>query len=125
MIVRRAAIFQSSPTHAFGTDEDFFTYAKTLSPAAIDLELRSLVTLDDIRMFLAALTSRLTSHRDFEAIQTYQNVFLRMHGDVIIANPELQQELETLQAVQRKESEKLLELLASSMGTLSFVRDTM
>ena len=48
-----------------------------------------------------------------------------MHGDVIVANPELREELETLQAVQRKESEKLLELLASSMGTLGFVRDTM
>lgn len=106
-------------------DEEFFAYAKTLSPAAMDLELRSLVTLDDIRMFLAALTSRLKSHRDFEAVQTYQNVFLRMHGDVMVANPELQQELGTLQTVQRKESEKLLELLASSMGTLGFVRDTM
>ena len=77
----------------------------------MDLELRSLVTLDDIRMFLAALTSRLKSHRDFEAVQTYQNVFLRLHGDVIVANPELQQEVETLQAVQRKESEKLLNCL--------------
>lgn len=106
-------------------DEDFFAYAKTLSPAAVDLELRSLVTLDDFSMFLAALTSRLKSHRDFEAVQTYQSVFLRMHGDVIVANFELQQEVETLQAVQRKECEKLLELLASSMGTLGFVRDTM
>ncbi|KAH9843207.1 Utp21-domain-containing protein [Rhodofomes roseus] len=105
--------------------EDFFAYAKTLSPAAMDLELRSLVTLDDFRMFLAALTSRLKSHRDFEAVQTFQSVFLRMHGDVFVSNPELQQEVETLRAVQRKESEKLLELLASSMGTLSFVRDTM
>lgn len=108
-----------------GDYEDFFAYAKTLSPAAVDLELRSLVTLDDFSMFLAALTSRLKSHRDFEAVQTYQSVFLSMHGDVIVANSELQREVETLQAVQRKESEKLLELLASSMGTLSFVRDTM
>lgn len=125
MIVSRDIIFSLSPTYASSIDEDLFAYAKTLSPAAMDLELRSLVTLDDIRMFLAALTSRLKSHRDFEAIQTYQNVFLRMHGDVIVANPELREELETLQAVQRKESEKLLELLASSMGTLGFVRDTM
>lgn len=76
-------------------------------------------------MFLTALTRRLNSHRDFEAIQTFQNVFLRMHGDVLAANAELQQELETLQRVQRQESEKLLELLASSLGTLSFVRDTL
>ncbi|KAI0934749.1 hypothetical protein AcV5_006491 [Taiwanofungus camphoratus] len=108
-----------------GDYEEFFNYAKALSPAAIDLELHSLVTLDALRMFLTALTRRLNSHRDFEAIQTFQNVFLRMHGDVLAANAELQQELETLQRVQRQESEKLLELLASSLGTLSFVRDTL
>ncbi|KAL6305314.1 Utp21-domain-containing protein [Sparassis latifolia] len=104
---------------------EFFNYAKTLSPAAMDLELRSLVTLDALRTFLNCLTRRLRSHRDFEAVQTYQNVFLRMHGDVFAANPELQEELKTLQEVQRKESEKLLELLASSLGTLSFIRDTL
>lgn len=108
-----------------GDYEEFFTYAKSLSPAAIDLELRSLVTLDALRTFLTALNRRLRSHRDFEAVQSFQNVFLRMHGDVLTANPELQEELEMLQDAQRKESEKLLELLASSLGTLSFVRDTL
>ncbi|PCH37842.1 Utp21-domain-containing protein [Wolfiporia cocos MD-104 SS10] len=108
-----------------GDYEEFFNFAKSLSPAALDLELRSLVTLDEMRTFLTALTRRLRSHRDFEAVQTFQNVFLRMHGDVLVENAELRGELETLQEVQRKESEKLLELLASSLGTLSFVRDTL
>lgn len=106
-------------------DEDFFDYAKTLSPAAVDVELRSLVTLDALQMFLAALTIRLRSHRDFEAVQTFMNVFLRMHGDVLAANAELQSDLEMLAGTQRKESERLLELLASSLGTLGFVRDQM
>ncbi|OBZ69349.1 U3 small nucleolar RNA-associated protein 21 [Grifola frondosa] len=105
--------------------ESFFSYAKTLSPAAMDLELRSLVTLDALQTFLHVLTQRLRSHRDFEAVQTFQNVFLRMHGDVLAANLELLQDLETLQQVQHKESEQLLELLASSLGTLGFVRDTL
>ncbi|KAI0372915.1 Utp21-domain-containing protein [Pilatotrama ljubarskyi] len=105
--------------------EDFFNYAKALSPAAMDLELRALVTLDALQMFLAALTSRLRSHRDFEAVQTFMNVFLRLHGDVLATNAELQHDLETLAEAQHKESERLLELLASSLGTLGFVRDTM
>ena len=106
-------------------DEEFFNYAKALSPAAMDLELRSLVSLESLRMFIGALTRRLRSHRDFEAVQTFMNVFLRMHGDVLASNEELQSELETLAEAQRKESERLLELLASSLGTLGFVRDTM
>lgn len=106
-------------------DETFFSFAKMLSPAAIDLELRSLVTLDSLQLFIHALTRRLLSHRDFEAVQTLQNVFLRMHADVIIANPELQDNLDILMEVQKRESERVLELIASSLGTLGFVRDTL
>lgn len=108
-----------------GSDEDFFSFAKTLSPAAIDLELRSLVMLDSLRTFVVALTQRLRSHRDFEAVQTFENVFLRAHAEVIVENPELQEELDVLMQVQRKESERVLELIASSLGTLGFVRETL
>ncbi|KAJ6597057.1 Utp21 specific WD40 associated putative domain-containing protein [Mycena vulgaris] len=110
---------------ASGDYEDFFSFAKTLSPAAIDLELRSLVMLDSLRTFVVALTQRLVSRRDFEAVQTFQNVFLRIHAEVIVENPELQAELEALMQVQRKESERVLELIASSLGTLGFVRETL
>lgn len=48
-----------------------------------------------------------------------------MHGDVIIANEELQLHLEGLLEVQRKESQRVLELISSSLGTLSFVRGTL
>lgn len=58
-------------------------------------------------------------------MQTFQNVFLRMHADIIIANSEIQVELEALLDVQRRESERVLELIASSLGTLGFVRDTL
>jgi hypothetical protein len=106
-------------------DEAFFNYAKMLSPAALDLELRSLMTLDILGLFLNALTQRLQSHRDFEAVQAMQNVFLRMHGDVLIANSELNSGLDRLVEVQRKESQRVLELITSSLGTLGFVRDTL
>ena len=68
---------------------------------------------------------RLRSHRDFEAVQAFQNVFLRIHGDVLAANPEVREELEGLMEVQKKESERVMELLASSLGTLGFVRDVL
>jgi len=95
-----------------------------LSPAAIDIELRSLVTLDSIKLFLHALTQRLHSRRDFEAVQAIQNVFLKMHGDLFIANPELKEELKKLAEAQQKESQRVLELLSSSLGILGFVRST-
>ncbi|KAI6132073.1 Utp21 specific WD40 associated putative domain-containing protein [Pisolithus croceorrhizus] len=108
-----------------GQQNDLFDYIKSLSPAAIDVELRSLVTLDHHRQFLRALKQRLLSHRDFEGIQTLQNVFLRLHGDVLVENVELQLELKELLELQKKESARILELLSSSLGTLAFVRETM
>lgn len=104
------------------TDETFFDYTKMLSPATLDLELRSLVTLDNVSLFINALTRRLQSHRDFEAVQAMQNVFLKMHGELFIANHELRSQLEKLAETQKKESQRVLDLLASSLGTLDFVR---
>ena len=63
--------------------------------------------LDSLRTFVVALRQRLVSRRDFEAVQTFQNVFLRMHAEVIVENPELQDELDTLMQVQKKESERV------------------
>lgn len=71
-----------------------------------------------------ALKQRLQSHKDFEAVQTLQNVFLQMHGEILIDNGELLSELEELLEIQEKGSERILELGASSLGTLGFVRDT-
>ena len=63
------------------------------------------------------------SHRDFEAVQTLLNVFLRIHGEIIIENSELQESLEPMLETQKKESRRILELLTSSLGTLNFVRN--
>lgn len=82
-----------------------------------------MISLNGMDMFINALTQRLSSHRDFEAVQALQNVFLRIHADVLIENPELRQRLERLAAMQREESQRVLDLIASSLGTLGFVRD--
>ncbi|KZT61545.1 Utp21-domain-containing protein [Calocera cornea HHB12733] len=105
-----------------GEYEGFFNYVKSLSPAAIDLELRSLVSMKHLSLFILALTQRLSTHRDFEAVQTFVNVFLRIHGDVLIANEEMTSPLQKLAEVEKRESERVLELITSSLGTLSFVR---
>jgi U3 small nucleolar RNA-associated protein 21 len=114
-------------------DENFFLYMKTLSPAAVDLELRSLADAPANRSyfaaFLDALAARLRTHRDFEAVQTFLAVFLRLHGASVVEDnaaddaDELQGALARIIENQRTESERVLELVSSSLGTLSFVRD--
>jgi U3 small nucleolar RNA-associated protein 21 len=53
-----------------------------------------------------------------------QNVFLKVHGDFLVVNAEMREDLERLAEVHQKESQKVLELLASSLGTLGFVRSS-
>ena len=91
----------------------------------MDLEVRSLVKIGDLRSFMIALIQRLQSRRDFEAVQTYQSIFLRIHGEVLAANPELLETMKRLLSVQKAESERVLDLVTSSLGTLDFVREVL
>lgn len=93
-----------------------------MSPAALDAELRSLSSLSDIALFTHALTQRLGSHRDFEAVQTYLAVFLRLHGDMFTEHEELRSSMRELAVVHRRESERILELVDAGLGTLGFIR---
>ncbi|KAG8878364.1 hypothetical protein FRB97_002578 [Tulasnella sp. 331] len=104
-----------------GNYEDFFVYVKKLSPAALDAELRTLSTWQDLMLCTTALRRRLESHRDFEAVQTLLKVFFRIHGEAFVENEDLGESLESLLEVQRKESLRLLDLVSSALGTLSFI----
>lgn len=103
-------------------DNGFFEYLKSLSPSSTDVEIRSLISLDHLTTFLRALTQRLKSHKDFEAVQAFLSVFLTVHGDVLIANPEMNEVLKELKSVQARESGRLGELISYSLGTLGFLR---
>ncbi|CAG8553203.1 11305_t:CDS:10, partial [Acaulospora colombiana] len=55
-----------------GEFDEFFNFAKTLNPSAIDFELRSLSLnndFEDLKYFLDAIRSRLESRKDFELVQ--------------------------------------------------------
>ncbi|KAL7423168.1 rRNA-processing protein utp21 [Cryptotrichosporon argae] len=100
----------------------FFEYAKSLSPSALDLEIRSLVDLAHLAAFLRLVAARLAQKRDFEAVQAFLRVFLDVHQDVLVANAEVRDALEDVRHRQRGESERLRELVSYSLGTLAFLR---
>ena len=70
---------------------DFFDHLKTLNPSAVDFELRSMSLDNDLaepRYFLGAIECLLRQKRDFELAEAYLNLFLRIHGDLLVANPD-------------------------------------
>ena len=58
-------------------------------------------------------------------MQTLINVFLRIHDEVLMVNHELRESLQSLRQAQSEESNRLLELVNSSMGALGFIRDVL
>ncbi|WVW84648.1 hypothetical protein I302_106682 [Kwoniella bestiolae CBS 10118] len=110
----------------------FFEYMKSLPPSTLDLEIRSLNSLDHLRMFLGSLIGRLRSKRDYEAVQSILTIFLSVHSDLLISNgSSLEEEgeglgdkLRELKQEQDRESRRLRGLIGYSLGTLSFLRGT-
>ncbi|KDN39399.1 WD40 repeat-like protein [Tilletiaria anomala UBC 951] len=130
----------------------FFYYVHALTPPALDAEIRSLASFDDLRLFIDVMTLRLQAHLDFEAVQAMLRVFLQIHSDLLIANgvtlatqelsgdtpmgtdgddvnesseeaTALRHSIRALIVQQHLESARVLDLLDFNLGTLSFVRD--
>ncbi|CAG8520768.1 16389_t:CDS:10 [Dentiscutata erythropus] len=112
--------------HSTGEYSEFFNYAKTLNPSAIDFELRTLSldnNFEDLRFFLDAIKSRLKSKKDFELVQAYLNHFLKIYGDIIAGNYELLgSNLESILNEHKKEWSRIDELLHYNNCILEFFR---
>ncbi|KAF9583486.1 hypothetical protein BGW38_009350 [Lunasporangiospora selenospora] len=70
---------------------DFFDHLKTLNPSAVDFEVRSMSLendLSELRYFMEAIEYLLRQRRDFELAEVYLNLFLKIHGDVLLGNPD-------------------------------------
>ncbi|SCV04690.1 LANO_0G11760g1_1 [Lachancea nothofagi CBS 11611] len=60
-----------------------------LSPASVDMEIRSLNSFEpfeELIWFLEALTEGLRSNKNFELYEAFMSLLLKAHGDVIHAN---------------------------------------
>lgn len=106
---------------------EFIKHLKTLSPSTTDLEIRSLRTDDDdlseFTSFIDALTKQLVAKQDYELVQAWMAMLLRVHGDVILANgPILEASLRQWEVAQQAEAERLEALVKYCSGVLSFLR---
>lgn len=104
--------------------EDFISHLKSLSPSSADLELRSLSPEDGGGMldFIRALTSRLAARRDYELVQAWMTVFLRLHFDLVMADAELLEALGEWKALQEREAGRLDDLVGYCSGVVGFLR---
>ncbi|TDZ61089.1 U3 small nucleolar RNA-associated protein 21-like protein [Colletotrichum trifolii] len=109
---------------ATGDFDDFITHLKSLSPSHADLELRSLTPDPDggLLHFIRALSSRLAARRDYELVQAWMTVFLRLHFDLVMADDELLEALGEWKALQEREAGRLDDLVGYCSGVVAFLR---
>ena len=140
--------------HQFAQSHDsdpFITHLASLSPSAADIEIRSLSPMpiagdvlanNEMTLFVRALTQRLSQKRDFELVQAWMAVFLKLHGEVIINAPEgdaergngdegeeegraargLRKELRFWREVMQGETRRLGDVVDYCVGVIGFLR---
>lgn len=122
--VGTASLFTASLHAASQGDDDyapFISHLKTLSPSSADIEIRSLTT-DELVPFVSALTYQLRTKRDYELVQAWMAVFLRIHGDAVAGNKSLRQALVEWREWQGREGRRLGDLVGFCGGVVGFLR---
>lgn len=71
---------------------------------------------------MEALTSRLQGKRDYELVQAWMAVFLKLHGEEVASNERLNEALETWRQCQEKEGARVGELVGFCSGVVGFLR---
>ncbi|KAI0213406.1 WD repeat-containing protein 36 [Lamellibrachia satsuma] len=100
---------------------------KGLGPSAIDAELRQLGpdaggSVELLVGFLHMLNDHLETNRDFELMQAYLALFLKLHGDVITLEPALVEAAGKLQEAQGSTWRRLEELFNQNLCLANYFK---
>ncbi|KAF2191079.1 Utp21-domain-containing protein [Zopfia rhizophila CBS 207.26] len=108
-----------------GNYAPLLTHLSTLSPSAADVAIRTLDTTQpytELRTFMQTLTFRLKERRDYELVQAWMNVFLRLHGEVVVKDEGLIGLLREWRDEAKQERERVGGLVGFSVGVVGWVR---
>ena len=101
----------------------FIDHLKSLPPSAADIEIRSLTPLEFVP-FISALTWRLQERRDYELVQAWMAVFLKLHGESVSGDAGVVEALRKWRTEQGEESRRLGELIGYCGGVVNFLRSS-
>ncbi|KKK14604.1 hypothetical protein P175DRAFT_0502723 [Aspergillus ochraceoroseus IBT 24754] len=118
-----------------GNFDPFISELKLMAPAKLELEIRSLDPKvceghSELSSFVLALSNRLASKRDFELVNAWMAVFLRIHSDIVAlcsesdAEDRLREALAVWSRVQRAEIQRLSSLVGYCRGVAGFLRSS-
>ncbi|EOD49920.1 putative wd repeat containing protein 36 protein [Neofusicoccum parvum UCRNP2] len=117
-------LFTHVPTRHISDNDIAEVDAPTASGEGADLAIRSLETppSHEFLTFIQALTTRLRLKRDYELIQAWMAVFLRLHGEEITSDEQVVQALKEWREEAGKERQRLGALGGYCVGVVGFLR---
>lgn len=107
-----------------GESDALVSYLSSLPPSAADLAIRSLETPPSYEFltFIQTLTARLRQKRDYELIQAWMAVFLRLHGEEITSDEGVVKALKEWREEAGKERQRLGSLGGYCVGIVGYLR---
>jgi U3 small nucleolar RNA-associated protein 21 len=108
-----------------GSYAPLLIHLSSLPPSAADIAIRTLDTTPpytELHTFIQALTARLQERKDYELVQAWMSVFLRLHGDVVGKDEGLVGGLRKWQEEAKRERERVGGLVGYSVGVVGWVR---
>lgn len=110
--------FDNDPQH---NPSSLSEHLASLPPSAADLEIRSL-SLNEMPVFVRALTQQVKTRKSFELVNTWMSVFLKLHGDFVAEVPGLNQAVLEWRAALEIEEKRLDQLVGYTRGIVEFLR---
>ncbi|KAF2487946.1 Utp21 specific WD40 associated putative domain-containing protein [Neohortaea acidophila] len=101
----------------------FLAHLQSLSPAAADIEIRTMtVEGRDMVTFVQSLTWLLQQKRDFELGQAWMAVFLRVHGDIVLGSEALRDAVAEWSRALQAERRRVQRLADYCSGLVGYMR---
>jgi len=108
---------------AEGRTNELVSYLSGLSPSAADLEIRSL-TMQEMPGFVRALTAHLLHRRDYELINTWMAVFLKLHAEFVSGIDDVRLAVLDFQKAMNAEETRLSQSVGWARGVVEFLRSS-
>ena len=109
-------------------DGPILTYLKQLAPPAVDVELRALCTHEEdeeglslLRCLLAWFARKLRTGLNFEVLQAYLHRTLTIYSELILKQPTLAADVETVRYVHSEGSGRFRQLVQSNLCLLKLM----
>ncbi|KAG7730522.1 hypothetical protein KL933_000317 [Ogataea haglerorum] len=108
--------------------DKFIEYLVDMSPATLDLELRTLQTTEpftELKRFVDAISHGLKQNRNYEILVAVVSVFFRIHGDVLYnVQGEVVQALEEWRSVASQIDGKMDDMVKYCSAVINFITTT-